>query len=136
MRTRFVQLVVMIAGLFALGPSLGITGVALAVDLMLVVGIVALLWQARAYVDFSPRRMFLVPSLALVLGLAAGWAAAAIPGVADSLWLSGIVKIAAFSAAYAALLLLLEADQIPMLIGALRQLLPDRPGPDGQEEAK
>jgi O-antigen/teichoic acid export membrane protein len=127
-------LLVMIAGLFALGPSLGITGVALAVDLMLVVGIVALLWQARAYVDFSPRRMFLVPTLALVLGLAAGWAAAAIPGVADSLWLSGIVKTAAFLVAYAAVLLLLEADQIPMLVGALRQLLPDRAGPGGQGE--
>jgi O-antigen/teichoic acid export membrane protein len=134
MRTRLVQLLVMIAGLFVLGPRLGITGVALAVDLMLLVGIVALLWQARAYVDFSPRRMFLVPSLALALALAGGWAAGAIPGVAGSAWLSGAIKGAVYSLAYAALVLGLEADQLPMLLQVFQQLLPRRPGPGGQEK--
>jgi O-antigen/teichoic acid export membrane protein len=124
MKTRLVQLVVMVAGLFGLGPVLGITGVALAVDLMLVVGIVLLLWQARAYVDFSPRRMLLNPSLALLLGLGAGWATLAIPGADRSPWLTGTLKAAAFSVAYAALLFLLEADQLPMIREVLQQLLP------------
>ena len=126
MRTRFVQLVVMVIGLFVLGPRLGITGVALAVDLMLVVGIVLLLWQARAYVDFSPRRMFFVPGLALALGLGAGWATLAIPGVEGSPWLTGAAKGAVFAVVYAALVLLLESDQIPMLLGVVRQLRPKR----------
>lgn len=125
MKTRLVQLGVMVAGLFGLGPILGITGVALAVDLMLVVGIVLLLWQARAYVDFSPRRMLLNPSLALLLGLGAGWATLAIPGVDRSPWFSGSLKATAFSAAYVALLFLLEANQLSMIFEVLKQLRPN-----------
>jgi O-antigen/teichoic acid export membrane protein len=126
MRTRLVQLLVMIAGLFALGPSMGITGVALAVDLMLVVGIILLLWQARAYVDYSPRRMFLVPVLALALALVSAQAVLNIMELGESLWLTGAVKGAVFSLTYAALILLLEWNQLPMLWGIVKEILPKR----------
>jgi O-antigen/teichoic acid export membrane protein len=45
-RARAVQLAVLVGGLFLLGLPLGITGVALAADGMLVVGMAILLWQA------------------------------------------------------------------------------------------
>jgi O-antigen/teichoic acid export membrane protein len=125
-RARLVQLVVMAIGLFTLGPPLGITGVALAVDLMLVVGMVILLWQARAHIDFSPRRMFAVPTLALALALVASHAVLAIPGLHDSAWWLGGIKAAIFIAIYSAVVLLLEFNQVPMLLRTLRQALPKR----------
>lgn len=124
MRTRAVQLVVLLAGLMVLGPRLGISGVALAVDGMLVVGMGILFWQVRAYVDFSLRRLFGVPGLALGLGILAARALVAIDAVQGSDWRTGAVKVIAFSLLYAGTILLLERDQIPMLIGVVHQLWP------------
>jgi O-antigen/teichoic acid export membrane protein len=106
-RVRFVQLGIMVGGLFVLGPRLGIAGVALAVNVMLVVGIAVLLWQARQYVDFSARRLFMMPALALLAGLAAG-AGAGLATAGAAPWVTGSVKALIFSAAYTVLLLLLE----------------------------
>jgi O-antigen/teichoic acid export membrane protein/SAM-dependent methyltransferase len=110
-RVRLLQLAVLIGGLFLAGPHLGIAGVALAVDVMLVVGIAVLLWQARAYVDFSFRRLFAVPALALTVGLLLGRAAILLPGVAGSDWRTGSVKIAVFSVVYGTTLMALEHHQ-------------------------
>jgi O-antigen/teichoic acid export membrane protein len=125
-RTRLVQLVVMAIGLFTLGPLLGITGVALAVDLMLVVGMAILLWQARAHIDFSPRRMFAVPTLALMLALVASHAILAIPGFQDSAWWLGGAKATIFVVIYSGVVLLLEFDQVPMLLSTFKQAIPKR----------
>jgi O-antigen/teichoic acid export membrane protein len=65
---RTAQLVLMLVGLFALRPSLGISGVAIAVDGMLVLGIGILFWRARSFVDFSLVRLFGVPTVALLAG--------------------------------------------------------------------
>lgn len=106
-RVRFVQLMVMVAGLFALGMRFGIAGVALAVDLMLIVGIGVLLRQARQHVDYSGRRLFGAPTLALAAGLLAG-AGVARAVASPSDWVMALVKGLAFSAPYAAVLYLLE----------------------------
>lgn len=106
-RVRFVQLIVMVGGLFALGTRFGIAGVALAVDIMLVVGIGVLLWQARQHVDFSGGRLFAAPALALTVGLLAGAGiAAAVASSSD--WVMVLVKGLAFSIPYTAVLYLLE----------------------------
>lgn len=125
-RARLIQLVVLVTGLFILGSIWGIAGVALAVDLMLVVGIGLLLWQAREYVDFSIKRMFAVPTLGLILGMVAGRAAIMIPGVLGSPWRTGSVKAVTFLPIYAVVILLLEREQLPMLIRMFRQLLPQK----------
>jgi O-antigen/teichoic acid export membrane protein len=62
-RARVVQLAVMAVGLVTLGPRWGIAGVALAVDIMLLVGIAILLRQSRKFVDFSTKVLFLAPGL-------------------------------------------------------------------------
>ena len=109
---RSVQLAVLVAGLFLLGPLLGIAGVALAVDAMLVVGIVILLWQAQTYVDFSLVRLFVAPGVALVAGMALARGAIMLPGVLGSDWRTGFVKIVVFLTIYGAVLLALERHHL------------------------
>ena len=111
-RARAVQLAVLIVGLFLLGWRLGITGVALAVDAMLVVGMVILFWQARAYVDFSVRRLFAVPVLALVLGLVVGLGAGTLPAVSGIDWQIILAKSLVFLLCYGAVLLAFERQRI------------------------
>lgn len=111
-QVRFVQLLVMLAGLFGLGCRYNIEGVALAVDLMLLVGIVLVFILVRPHVDVSYRRMLLVPFLALLAGVGlSGWAEAALAQAAlqgGGDWLALGFKSLAFGLGYAALVALLE----------------------------
>jgi len=125
-RTRVVQLVVLVFGLVSLGPWLGISGVAIAVDAMLVVGVTLLLWQARAYVDYSLRRLFMVPGLALLSGIVLASAAVTMTGLRGSDWVTGAVKIAVFSFSFLGIVLLMERHEIPHYLSVLRQLMPER----------
>jgi PST family polysaccharide transporter len=111
-RARTVQLIVLLVGLFALGLPFGIAGVALAVDLMLVVGIGLMLWQAHAFVDLSIKRLFAAPTLALVSGLALGYGAIEIFSGGGSDWWTGGVKTLVFFAVYGVILFVLERQQI------------------------
>jgi O-antigen/teichoic acid export membrane protein len=127
-RVRLAQLVVMIAGLFALGFRFGIAGVALAVDVMLVVGIGVLLWQARRYVDISVRRLFGAPAIALAIGLAVAAAAVALLPLLSSDWLSAAVKIVFFSACYLGFLLMFERELLTTMwrsLSAMRSVRRD-----------
>jgi O-antigen/teichoic acid export membrane protein len=123
-RARAVQLVVLLVGLAILGPWLGISGIALAVDAMLVVGIAILLCQAKHYVDYSLLALFGAPVIALVAGLGCALALLAVAGIEGSDWLTGAVKIAIFSLAYSGALLLLERKQISMLAQIVSYLRP------------
>ena len=80
---------------------------------MLLIGLVWLLGRARPYVEFSARRLFGAPLLALAVGAAAAlgglWLACrAAPGTCGNDWLSGGVKGVAYVAVFLALLLALE----------------------------
>jgi O-antigen/teichoic acid export membrane protein len=119
-RARIIQLAVMVAGLVTLGPGLGIAGVALAVDAMLVVGMIILYAEARRLVDFSLRKLFCVPALAMGLGLLAVYGALTLANGAGNDWLSGVVKAVVFSLVYAGILLLVEREE---LLQTLRVLL-------------
>jgi O-antigen/teichoic acid export membrane protein len=120
-RVRAIQLVVLILTLFALGPSLGIMGVAIAVDSMLLVGMAILLVRAREHVDFSARRLFLAPVLGLALGLWLSLAATNIQAVAASDWLMGVIKAAIFATVFGAVLLATERREILTMIGFVIQ---------------
>jgi O-antigen/teichoic acid export membrane protein len=109
---RAVQLAVMVVGLFVLGPLWGIAGVALAVDLMLVIGIAILLYQSREYVDISVRTLFLAPGIGLLLGVALGQLTMTLPGMLGSPWRTGIIKALVFSLAYVTCLLVMERSQV------------------------
>lgn len=111
-RTRAAQLAVMATGLFALGTPLGIAGVALATDLMVVVGIGLLLWQAREYVDFSLWTLFAAPGVGLTMGMLLARAAIMLPGVLGSPWRTGSVKLVVFTSVYGLILVAIERRQL------------------------
>jgi O-antigen/teichoic acid export membrane protein len=123
-RTRLAQLAAMVVGLFVLGARWGITGVALVVDGVLLIGLGWLLARARAHVDFSAARLFGAPLLALLAGAAAGLGAAwllcrAGPGVCGNDWLSGGAKALAFTLGFAGVLLAFERGELRELAGQL-----------------
>jgi O-antigen/teichoic acid export membrane protein len=121
-RARFIQLIILIAGLVTLGPRFGIVGVAVAVDVMLVVGVLLLMREARRFVDFSTLRLFAVPALALSVGLLAARFAVNLPGISQSDWISAAVKIAVFSVLYGGILLALERENVKVLVNLIRRM--------------
>jgi hypothetical protein len=114
----------MVGGLILLAPPLGITGVALAVDIMLVVGIGLLLWQAREFVQFSVRQLFLVPVLALAVGMGAGFLIVRAPFIPDSHWVTALTKLLIFLPVYGGILLLLEWRQTMRMFDVFRNSIP------------
>jgi O-antigen/teichoic acid export membrane protein len=121
---RGAQLAVMLVGLFLLGPRWGITGVALAVDIMLVVGIVILLWQARTYVDYSLWRLFSTPTLALASGLLLAFVAASLPLIRTSDWYTAPTKLIILTTIYGSILLVFERNQVSEIWNLLSSYLP------------
>jgi len=74
---------------------------------------------AREYVDFSLRRLFLVPGLALVLGLVLGRGMIEIPGIGGNDWRTAAAKMVVFCGAYGAALALLERRQVSEMLSML-----------------
>jgi O-antigen/teichoic acid export membrane protein len=127
--TRMAQLGVLIVGLFVLGSQWGIEGAAVAVNLMILLGIGVMLYRARQYVRFSLLRLFLAPSLALLLALLAASIALHIPGVQGVDWRTAATKIITFSGVYLTVLWLLEGKSLQaMLSSSFRLIFSDRPG--------
>lgn len=110
-QARLIQLMVMGVGLFALGLPLGIAGVALTVDAMLMVGIAYVLWRAKAYVDYSLRALLLVPTAALIAGLVMAQGGLTLLNPASA-WVGAAIKGIGFSGGYALILLLFEREQL------------------------
>ncbi len=125
-RVRFVQLLALVAGLFLLGRQWDIVGVAVVVDVVLLIGLAPLLVMATAAVDFSARRLFTVPTLAVVAGAAAAWAAgqlACSQAACPNDWLTGAVKGAAFLLVYGGILLALERQEVGQMAGRVRRAI-------------
>jgi len=115
-------------GLYTLGTRWGITGVAVVVDGVLLIGLVWLLGRARAHVDFSARRLFGAPAVALLAGAAAAlgapWLACRLsPGLCSSVWLLGGLKMAGFAGVYVGLLLALEGREALNLAREMRSAM-------------
>jgi len=120
-KIRTVQLIVMVIGLFILGNLLGIEGVALAVDIMVVVGIMMVLKRAHEYVDYSFKKLFFMPFLALFLSLAVGFAFDHFiaPHLIDIA--SGVIKVLGFSAIYLGLLMVFDRKEMKVFYNLLNQ---------------
>jgi O-antigen/teichoic acid export membrane protein len=137
-RIRALQLAVLIAGLYTLGRLWGIEGVALVVNGVLLLGLIPLLWMARAYVDFSNRRLFGAPGLALCLGGIAGWAAqqaACGLSACPSDWLTGLAKGVAYVGVFCFVLFLLEREDMAAMVAQGRAAMRPRRSaiePDGR----
>jgi O-antigen/teichoic acid export membrane protein len=70
-KIRALQLICFVPTLIILARYFGIEGVAMAADLMLVVGLILMLARVREFVDCSLRKMFGYPTLGLLLGAGA-----------------------------------------------------------------
>jgi O-antigen/teichoic acid export membrane protein len=113
---RLLQLAILLIGLFVLGPLYGIEGVVISVNIMLVVGTFLFFRQARDYVDFSPFKLFAFPTIAVIIGVIAGWAVLVVPGLPDSEWWTAAAKIAVFVPLYASVLVLFERNETLALV--------------------
>ena len=120
MRFKLIQLLVLVAGLLLLGRRWGTVGVALAVDLMLIFGIAQLMLGARSWVDFSLRRLFAWPLLALAGAGGAALLATLAWGAGLNLWLLALLKSLLFCAIYAGLLWLGERRSLLEMWATLR----------------
>ncbi len=123
MRIRAIQLVVMAIGLFLLGSALELSGVALAVDIMLVTGIILLFRQAKMLVDYSIKSMLMVPTIALIFGLIAGLTIAHRPEIAGNDLLIGLAKTIVYAGVYGSILLIWDRQQVGDMIALIRRYL-------------
>ncbi len=122
-KTRLAQLVIMLAGIFTLGPILGSIGVALAVDGMVIFGIGLLTWQLREWIDYSTYKLFVPPLIAAGAGLYAANQAIQITGVFGPDWRNAIVKLISFALLYIGILAVLEFKQLRSMVLYLLQLI-------------
>jgi O-antigen/teichoic acid export membrane protein len=120
---RIIQLVIMGIGLFLLGPWLGIAGVALAVDLMLIVGIVMLYMEVRSFVDFSLKRLLVSPTVSMSLGIAVVHGVLFLSDIGGNDWLTGTAKVIIFSLSYIGSLVIMERRQFVDMLKILSQSL-------------
>lgn len=111
-QTRVVQVIALLVGLFVLGSRLDIAGVALAVDIMAVIGIGLLLYFLRPHVDYSLPRLFVVPAVALIVGISLSWVASSLWDLSASDWGTLTLKSVAFGLGYAGVLLGLEGRSL------------------------
>jgi O-antigen/teichoic acid export membrane protein len=135
-RVRLIQLLVLVAGMFALGLPFGISGVAIVMNLTLLVGLVPLLLAAREHVDLSFRRMFAAPVAAISAGLLAALSATYVACLSDNCpndWMTGFVKAAAFLLTFGLVMWALEKQELMILIQRLAKILRGYPANNAKQ---
>ena len=133
-RVRCVQLIVLVSGLFLLGPRLRVAGVALAAVAMLVVGMVILLYEVQAQVDISLWQLFAAPCMALTLAMVLARGAIMLPGILGSDWRTGLVKALCFSVTFVTVLVFLEHDRFLRALQFVAGQVSDHTGPVAKGE--
>ena len=126
-RARLYQLTIMILGIITLGPRLGINGVAIAVDIMLVIGIIILLAKVRLFVDYSLKELFGIPLLALLLSSTAVFSLGMmieIHAISPLAWL--ISKGLMFSVSYLLILFLFEFRKLQEIFVYAQEIIRNR----------
>ena len=122
-RTKLWQLLVFVPAVILLGLLWEIAGVALAADLMLLVGIGSVLRAVRRLVPFSLGRLLLPPlAAAIVAALAAQGTVALLPA-GNPLWLQMIFKGGLVLILFGLIMLLLERREVVHNVRLLRNYL-------------
>ena len=107
-KARLVQLVAFVPGVIAGAAVWGVSGVAVAADLMLLVGGAFLVRELRPVVDLNLWRLAGRPALALAIAFGLGlWAG----DLVASTWASLLVRLGVFTAVFSAILLLMEGRE-------------------------
>lgn len=116
--TRFLQLLVLLAGLYLLGSRFQVVGVAMAMDIMILVGITLSLALVRPYVDFSLGHLMIAPLAALGMGIGLVWWVTSAWDI-SSHWLALFTKGGVFGGGYLATLWLIEKDNLRLVFAEL-----------------
>ncbi len=122
-KIRTIQMAILIAGLIGLGKNWGIEGVALAVDMMMVIGIILILHRAKSYVDYSLKSFFVFPSLALFLGLGLCFAYEQFFGKFIADLPEAIIKFLIFAIIYICVLILFDRKEIFSVFSLFKKYL-------------
>ncbi len=109
---RFAQAIVLVIGLYILGPRLQISGVAISVDLMIIVGTIILLLYTRDHVDVSYMKLFAVPIISIIAGLSLAYIVNFIPEHIKSDWVLGAAKTVLFLGGYLGVLFVFERREL------------------------
>jgi len=125
-RVRLAQLAVLTGGLFGLGGAWGITGVALAVDLMLLTGISIYFLLARSLIMISLKELFMAPAVSLTLATLAGGFLATLLPATTLIWVEFILKSLTFGFIYGMGLFILERKNLVKLLNDLFRLMDPR----------
>ncbi len=123
LRSAALQLAVLAVGLGLLGPRYGIEGVAVAVDIMALVGVAHLARRARRHVDVPFHTLWLPPAVATAAGIALALAAVRLLGPAPSPWLGGATKGIVFALGFAGALWVVQRQTLRDLWAMLRPTL-------------
>jgi O-antigen/teichoic acid export membrane protein len=108
--THMIQAVVFVPAVILAAQIYGINGVAIAADIMLLIGISLLFRQTKRHVDFSLQRMFCVPALSLGLGCGAALGLSACIALTGD-WISLLSKAALAAVVYLVVSMLLERHE-------------------------
>jgi O-antigen/teichoic acid export membrane protein len=119
---RSVQFLILILGLFLLGNLFDIAGVAIAVNLMMFVGIGLLLTYIKDFVDFSLRRLFLIPTLSLLIALGISFFFEINIISFSSDWLRILIDTVIFSSIYFLVLFSFERKVLFGAVSMVREL--------------
>jgi PST family polysaccharide transporter/lipopolysaccharide exporter len=122
-KVRFVQLLFFLPAVVGLAHFFGIDGIAVAADLMLLLGLVIILPRVRQYVDFSVSRMMGFPLLGITLALPITLLVRRQLQVQKAVW-SLISKVSFATFIYGGVLLIFEQEQLLNAIKLISTMLP------------
>ncbi|MCB8982261.1 MAG: oligosaccharide flippase family protein [Ardenticatenaceae bacterium] len=112
-RTRVIQVVFFVPAVILLGSWQGIEGVALAADFMVMIGVVILFWLSHRYVDYSARRLWFWPVVALGATTAVVLLLGTLPAWQTfNIWVKILAKLLLITLCYGGILWLVEREQI------------------------
>lgn len=121
-RVKFVQMLFFVPTVVALAHFFGIDGVAVAADLMLLLGIVIILPRVKRYVDFSLLRMLGYPAFGLASALATTLFVQRQLHTQNAI-LTLLSKAAAMTVVYGVVLLAFEREQLLSAVRLVSSLL-------------
>lgn len=123
---RLLQMFVFVPGVILLGNRFGIYGVAIAADIMVILGFVFVMIQSTRYVDFSMKQLLLVPTVAfLVAGLLVSGISTTVLANSSPLW-ALLVKGSASVLVYGLVSFGLERDIYQKYYAFLKPMLDAR----------
>jgi O-antigen/teichoic acid export membrane protein len=122
-KIRLIQLCVLMIGLLIFADGFGIAGIAIAVNLMALAGIILLLIRAKMEITVTIHKLFVVPVIGLVSGLLITYLVIPYAWLELYPWLSLCVKSGIFIVIYSGVVGILERQEILEAVKLIKEHL-------------